>query len=267
MQDNFDFGINYSKTVKKENVGGIILDIDALQTDGTTVATIKDLNKTTIDLVYVPARGREEKTIFSGYLGDLLSALYNQDPRYDVYIKPYARGYKVKIGFDNFPVTLLGDDALEIKMNFSVDSYNSLSKVQSSINIETLEAVNRNNNRVLPSIKAYSVTQDSENIDLDLGTDVLGILMMTDHKATFDASTNATVRRVDIFSDDYNKSASENALIIENLEMLAINPDSDMRNMWLYRSDVLLRNVRLKADFKAGTAVGTKVIVTRLQTV
>lgn len=265
MQDNFDFGINYSKTVKKENVSGIILDIDALQSDGTTVAPIKDLNKSTVDLIYRPAHGRQEKTIFSGYLGDLLSALYNQDPRYDIFTKAYTKGYKVKIGFDNFPVTLLGDDVLEINMNFSVDSFTSLAKTQSSVTIETLQSEKPNQHRVLPQIKAYSVVQDSENIDIDLGSDVLGILMMTDHKETFDASSNATIRKMDIFSDRFNKSATENALIIENLEMLGVNPDSDMRNMWLYRSDVTLNNVKLKADFHGGTAVGTKVIVTRLQ--
>lgn len=267
MQDNFQFGVNYTKTVEKENVGAIILDIDALQTDGTTVCTIKDLNKTTIDLVYRPAHGREEKTIFSGYLGDLLSALYNQDPRYDIYTKAYTKGYKMKIGFDNFPITLLGEDKLDIRMNFSVDSFNLLSKTNSSVTIETLQTEKPNVHRVLPHIKAHSVTQDSENIDMNLGDSVLGILMMTDVKNDFDASTNATVRKADIFSRNFDKSATENALIIENLDMLAVNPDSKMRNMWLYRSDTLLNDVKLKADFNAGTAVGTKVIVTKLQRV
>lgn len=267
MQDNFKFGINYTKTVKKENVSGIILDIDALQTDGTTIAPMKDLNKSTIDLIFRPAHGREEKTIFSGYLGDLLNVLYNQDPRYDVYTKEYAKGFKIKIGFDNFPLTLQGDDALEIKLNFSVDSFTSLSKTVSSVNIETLQTEKRNVYRAIPLIKTHAITQDSENIDMDLGSDVLGVLMMSDHKETFDASTNATVRKMDLFSEEFNKSSSENALIIENLEMLAVNPDSAMRNMWLYRSDTRLTNVKLKADFTSGTAVGTKVIVTKLQRV
>ncbi|WP_237275581.1 hypothetical protein [Tenacibaculum ovolyticum] len=266
MQDNFNFGISYTTVVKKENVSGIILDIDALKTDGT-VAELVDLNKSSIDLSFKPANGLPAKKIFSGYLGDLLSAMYNQNSRYDVYTKAYINGYKIRLGFDRYPITIEGGAELEIKINFSTESFTGLSKNASSINIETLQTEKRNSLGAIPLIETHAIAGGKENMDEDLGSAILGILVMTDHRATFEESKNPKIRKVDLISDEITKSISANALFIENLEMLSNNPDTPMRNQWVYNSNTLLNNVKLKADFTQGVAVGTKIIVNKLQSI
>lgn len=268
MQDNFSFGVNYTTTIEKENVGSILFDVDVLKNDGSggrEVAPISDLNKVSIDLTYLPKFSAKPIQIFSGYLNDLLIALYAQDPRYDVWTKKYASGYKIKLSFDALPFTLMNGDKLKIDCNFNPDAFTGTLKSESSITIETLQSVKKNNLGFIPLIETFAITQGKENITETLGNKVQGITLVTDYVNTYDASTNAKVQTIDLQSKHYNKSTTQNALIAENLEMLAINPDTNMRNLVLYSDPAFLDDVTLKAKFDKGVANGTKLIVTKIQ--
>lgn len=265
MENRFDFGVRFTETVKKENVGGIILDIDALQSDGTTVCNIADLNDCSIDLTIVK-KGANDVTIFSGYLGELLAALYTQTPKYDVYTKKYASGYKIKIGFGAFPLLLRGDTALKIECDFDTTAFALLDASKSSVAIETLPTSFSTNHGLVPLIQSIAVKAGTVNIDEDLGDSITSVVLATDFSATYDASTNAKPTKLDLYSMDFDKSISENALIIENLEMLSVNPDSDMRNLVVYRSSQkMLNEVKLKTKLTSGAAEGTRILVTKLQ--
>lgn len=264
MQNRFDFAVRFSDTVKNENIGGIILDIDALKTDDS-VCDIKDLNKASIDLTIQRTNGAKDVSIFSGYLGDLIAAMYTQSTLYDIYTKKYANGYKVKLNFSALPIVLKGDESLKIDCYFGTDTFEALSKTKSSVSVETIPSIVENPTRVIPLIQSYNVAEGRDNFEESLGNSVRSVIIATDLKETFLQSTNAKALKVDLFAQNFDKSVTDNALFVENLEMLSINPDSEVRNLVVYRGQKPLNNVKLKVKFDDGVAKGTKILVTKLQ--
>lgn len=264
MQDNFKFGINESFTIKNENVGGILFDIDAKKTDGS-VCDIADLNKVSVDIYVRPSSAHKMQTIFNGYLQDLLNALYCQDTRLEIYTKQLNSGYKTVINFSAMNINLTGEMELIVKVNFDPLAFTSLSKTNSSVTIETIPSSSDTYLQNLIVVETENITQDKQNIDLELGSDILQIVCATDNGATYDASKNAKISTLDLQSDGFKKSVSENLLIAENMEMLQHNPASSMKNLVLYRGATPLYNTKLKAKFSAGVAKDTKIIVTKIQ--
>lgn len=272
MQDIIKLGEGFTKVIQNENIGSILFDIDVKTNNGGNiqVADVIDWNKISIDLTYKNAFGGQPVQIFSGYLWDLLKAMYEQDPRLFVNTRPYKSGYKVKLNFENYPLTIKGGAKLELACKFPKDAFgdSNLITPDSVINVETLPSTDENFQKVFPLIQTVAINEGRENFDEQLGNNINSIIVVTDNHKTYDDSTNAKVRKLDLYSDVFEKSVTENALIAENLDMLAINPDSPMYNLVIYReANTLLNDVRLKAQFNKGVAQGTKIITTKLQSV
>ena len=267
MREIQRFGIPYTHKIQKETVKTILFDIDPKKTDGT-VCDIADLNKTTIDLVlrntYNPS---VSTTLISSNLHDLLVGFYAQTTNYDISLTKRTKGYKIAITFGEYPIEIGKDEFLELKTNFSQASFTSLILATSTVQVETIPSEIPNVHGVVPTINTFMVGTGDDSFDENLGDDVIGIIAVTDLTATYDASTKASILDIELTSDNgFSKSVSENVLIHENLELLAINPTTDVRNLVLYRNPYNpIDGVRLKVKFSEVVDNQAKILVIRLQ--
>jgi len=267
MREIQQFGIPYTHKIQKETVKTILFDIDAKKSDGT-ICDIADLNKSTIDLVLRNSNNPSvSTTLISSNLHDLLVGYYAQTTNYDIAITKRTQGYKIAISFGEYPIECSNSEYLELKTNFSQASFTSLVLSGSTIQVETIPSEIPNVHGVVPVLSTFMVGTGDDSFDEQLGDDIIGIIAVTDLTATYDASSKASITDIELTSDNgFAKSVSENVLIHENLDLLAVNPTSDVRNLVLYRNPYNpIDGVRLKVKFSAVVDNQAKILVIRLQ--
>ncbi len=254
MQKEFRFGKHTTMTVKDEKLSGILLDVDALKVDGETIAPIKNLNEIGID-ISVKRKGDDKEFIHQGYLDDLLIGLYAQTPSLQIAKKPLLSGYKMLIDFSGVLELNVGDE-FEVSMNPSKEAFDGLSTVNSSITVETIPTT-QDATFGLPKIITQNVGAGNSNIDEQFDENMLKLVLVTDYKKPYDQSTNSKIEtfnlRGNVFDEQtdedipFDKTVSHNALIAQNMNMLDVNPESDVQNLVLYLSDNHLDKAHLRA--------------------
>jgi len=267
MQEIQNLNTPYTHRVRNENIKQILFDIDAKDSSGN-VTSISNLTKSTIDLVLrSDLNSNLSTTIFSGNLLDLVTAMFCQTTMYQVTLTQRNDGYKVAIIFDDYPIITDDSTYLEIRSNFSQDSFSNAVLAQSSISVETIPSELPNYHNLIPQIDSYFINNGSDRFDENIGSDIVGVIAVIDHDMDYEMTAFSKIQSVELTAfGGYNKSVSENVLLAENLQMLGqVEQYVNLRNLVLYRNtNALLDDARLKIAYKAPTSVHQKVLVIRL---
>lgn len=263
MQKLLQFAQNNEIEVTKETVSGFLLNLHALQADGTTVCTIADLNKIGIDII-LEREGREAKYIYQGYLEDLLVGMYSQSTKFNINKTKLSDGYKMMIDFAPAVIRLTGKDVLRVKLKAENISFTSLSNVQSSIDFETIPAFG--GQTVVPVLNQFPLGAGESAIDKAIGDNVVKVTLLTDLGADYASSTEAKPVSIDIFANGYEKSVSEALLQAENIHYLDNNPETPIQDLVVY-SGSSINNVRVKTKLDKPALAEAKLLVITLENI
>lgn len=247
--------------IVNENVGSILLHINP-QTSGDVVANILDLNKIEFGL-NLKRGNREEETIFNGYLGDFLQHLYGGNTKLETVIEKTSIGYLIYLEFTK-PINVRKTDVLKVKTNLgdAANSFTSAVTAKSTAILYTKASTVANPQNLTAVYRAYPFAPNETNLEKSIGNNVSKIIFDGHPTSTFDASTDAKPNNVQIFSDNFNVDLSQVEILAENQMGLFYNPDSDVKNLVVYDSNLLLTNARIKVNLDKGAATHTKVLVT-----
>ena len=262
MVDTFDFGAFKQYEIKKENIGAILLDVDALDTNGS-VCAISDLNRIRIDLS-IKRENREPLVIYKGFLQNLLNIKYQQSTQLELVLQKLDSGYKILLSMGAFPYTLFGEDKLIVDLNFPKEAFTSCTN--GSVTIETIAADELNNSGAVQVYEDFIVVTGKSAFDENIGSDISAVLLEVDNSQSYDTSTLAKPVDVDIIArGDYTKKQTQNSLIAQNTHMLHYNPESEVKNLWLYKSNSkLLNDATLRIKFDKAVGVNSIIQVERL---
>lgn len=261
MQKTVQFNVNREIEIKQETIGGFLLDITALQSDGATVAAINDLNNIGLDVI-VERQGQKGKYQIQGYLEDILSALYSQTVTYELNKKQFENGYKIFINF-NGSLQLRQGDVLRIKLNARENAFTLLDTSKSSINVETVPSFR--GNTALPVVRTKPVGAGEINIDEELGNNVAKLVLLTDYANAYDVSTKSKIVNADIEASGFSKTVSNALLEMENIHYLDMNPESDVRHMVVYWG-APLHSVHFRAKLDIPAEADAKILTVHLET-
>lgn len=263
MKDNLKFAITKSYPIKNENVRGILFDINALKSDDT-VADIADLNKIRFDLTLKRQGRKEPIVIFKGFLQNFLNILYQQNTMLEIVTKKLNSGYKVLLRLKQ-TIHLEGEDELEMTVNFPTSAFTSSVASKSTVDIETIQSEDKNIRGLLSVYETFVPEVGKSSYDKNIGGNIKSILLEVDNAATLDASAKAKPEDVDITSDTFNDNKTLNALIALNQSLLHFNPESDVKNLWLYMTEqTLLQNTSLRIKFDKPVDASSLIQVERL---
>ncbi|GAB5563359.1 MAG: hypothetical protein Wins2KO_04220 [Winogradskyella sp.] len=262
MQETVNFNSNQVVVVEDENVSAILLDIKALQNDGTTVCDIADLNKIAVSIKVFRKGQKEPKAICDGYLDDILSALSVGSTRYGIATTKQSNGYLVPIGFDG-NIALSKGDKIEVRVKAQNTAFTSLNQSNSDITIETVPAVGRSSS-VCTVVDQIPYRSQEQTIKKTLGNNVLKIVLAHDFSQNYKGSSEAKpVNGITLIADNYEKIASENLLVAENLSELQFNPGTEIKHLSLYSEPNLLQNATLQALYDKPVTSDAKILVLR----
>lgn len=274
MRDSLNFESSQSLKVTNENIKGILLHFQPIKTDGS-VADIVDLNKISIDIV-LKRSYTTPFTIYSGYLDTLLSALYAQTPRMALAKKKRANGYLIELDLGGVSIELMADDELEIRVNAATTAFSTINKGLSSIDVETL--ISDEDPTPIPQIRAYNITAGKINFDEDLGNNISKIVFIQDFANAYIDSAKTKISSCsvtalqeteghDVSNKPFTKDLSENGYLVENINYLDMNPESDVQDLVIYQSMNLLDNVKVKGLLTAAADNDTQFAVLTWQLV
>ena len=136
MQKIVNFNVTNTENISGETIRGILLNFRALQSDGTTVCDINDLNLVQLTLT-LKRRGRTDLVLFNGDLDDYLVAMYSQTPRYQMNKTKRNDGYKVFLDFHPGAISINRTDRLEVRLFAKNTAFTSLNQNNSTISIES----------------------------------------------------------------------------------------------------------------------------------
>lgn len=244
MIKKFSYDINEEMIVKDETIKGFLIDFGTVQSNGTDLAPIQDLNRVSIDLL-LHRSGQKEVYLFKGYLDDLLTALYAQTPNYLINKTAFGLTHKIKIDFLGGILALNDGDTFTIKMRAQKTAFTSLSEPGGSyINVETIPAVGVQT--PLPVVKSTAIANGSQNVDLSLGSNIHKIVAALDYTSEYVSSGKAKFDGIDIVADNYSKNVSKEILEVENINYLDFNPDTPINQLVLFWEPDAIHNVRMK---------------------
>ncbi|AGO47258.1 structural protein [Cellulophaga phage phi48:2] len=261
MRKNVNFGIQESINITNETIKGIVLDIGAVVTAGT-VAAISSLNDIQVDLYLTRFKGQTQE-IYSGYLDDVLTALYSQTPTYEIQKTAYGLGYRIKLDFLGGVIALKDGDVLQFKIKVATSAFTSLdtSKTETFINVETIPAVGYNT--AIPVVKAFGIATGQINIDEVLGNNVVKIVSAMDFTAPYTSSTKSKLQDITVTAMDYERSVSREVLETENRFYFDDNPESEINQLVCYWEDTAIHGVRLKGKLDKAASADAKILVVR----
>jgi hypothetical protein len=267
MQKVLDWQISNTEVVKKENVGEIMFTINPRKSDGT-LAPLKNLQKVDFSIfLNREGQSRDEK-IFDGSLSDMLEQLYSGTTMLEVVKNPLNTGYNIRLKFGAFPYVLEGDDTLTIKLNAGLpsDSFDSGVLSGSTIVMYTNPSPQANPYGLVAVYSNYTVGTGKVSFDENIGSDVAKIVLLTDNQETYNDSSKAKVKTSRLNSaSGYKEDFTIDELLAKNQEFLAVNPDSEIRNLVHYVSTSVLQDVEIEVDYTNQADNDTKILVTRLQ--
>lgn len=262
MQERIDFKKNHSVTITDETVGAILLDINALQSDGTTVCAIADLNKISVELAVYRNGSKVPNYIFNDYLDNVLCSYSAGTTRYDIATTEQSTGYLMAIGFGG-ALKLKGNDYAVFKIHAQATAFTSLSTTYSDINFETIPATN--NNPVLNVVEAVPYVSGEVAISKKLGSNITKIVLANDFTADYSASTKAKATNgITLNANGFSKEATENLLLVENLHYLQFNPDTSLKHLMLYNNaQKPLQKVHLTAKFDKAVDTDARILLVK----
>lgn len=263
MIDILKFGVSKSYKIENENIGAILFDINALKSDDA-VADISNLNKIRIDLS-IKREGTKPRIIYKGFLQNLLNILYQQSTELELMLKKLDSGYKVMLKFRDKPITLIGEDQLILDVEFPTSAFTSSVASKSTVEIETIEANFTNVTGTINVYESFVPSSGQSYYDKNIGNNVEAVLLEVDNSETFDATSKAKPVSVELLADgNIAKKQTQNALIAMNMNMLHYNPESSVKNLWIYNSGILLQNSSIRLTFDKAVDESSLVQVKRL---
>lgn len=265
MEQVFRIGERGILRAKEENIKGVLLDIDSKKTDGS-ISPITDFTDIDVSMAYKQRNGNVVY-LFNGNLEEYLTALYGNTMKYYVCKKALAQGYKVDLNLLGTLSVAKGEEFI-FEIDAKTSAFTSVSKVESSITVETIPSV-LNYSTVLPIIEKSVIGAGNVNYTENVGNNVHSLILATDYDTKLDASTKAKVKDVQITAiGNYNKNVSQNLLVAENMTQLN-DVQQDVKNLVLYKAsseEEILHgvNVKLNLDKQADTTA-TLLIVRAIQ--
>lgn len=260
MKQKFDYNVNGTMIVVDEAIKGIVIDFGAVVTGGATVSAIANLNDISIDILISRANGTKED-FFSGYLDDLLNALYSQSPSLEIVKTAFGKTYKIYLKFLGGTLILGNGDKMTINMKALSSAFTSLDTGESLsyINIETMPSSGVAS--PIPMIKSHGVGNGEINVDMHIGNGVHKIIAAMDFGATYTASSKAKFEGVTIEADGYTRSLSTENLIAENRDYFDDNPESTVAQLVLYWEATAINNVRVKGKLTEAADNEARILV------
>jgi hypothetical protein len=267
MNKVLQFKIPNIETITNENVGEILLNINA-RTSSDALAVISNLNAIDISIYLKRENVRNETKIYDGQLRDLLEHQYANTTMLEVVKTGFSgTGYNFLLNFVNFPFILEGKDELIVKVKVTPsEAFTSATLSDSTMTLFTNPSPTPNPQGLVPVYTNHQVGFGNVSFDEDLGNNVARIVLVTDLVATYDASTKAQVKTARLYaSGSYDEDLTDIELLAKNQVSLAVNPDSDIRNLVHYNSFKTLNNVKYKAQFSEAVDNVAKVLTTKLE--
>ena len=254
MKETIQFNSNKVVTILKEMVGGVILDITALEVDGTTVADIADLNKASLEIAVFRNGSSQPEYFCNDYLDYILRGITSAWMGYTIATTKRSKGYLIAIPF-NGSLKLNEGDRIEVIFKVQTDAFTDLSTADSSIDIETFPATMTS--PVISVIESHTFITGSTDIDKSLGNNIEKIVYVGDLTADYEASTKAKpTNGIILTASGFEKRVSENTLLTENLSSLQANPETAIKNLVLY-NDYLNPKTNVRLTSKLDKAVDT----------
>jgi hypothetical protein len=260
MKQVIQFNSGQIVKITEENVGGILIDIKALEADGTTVAAIGDLNVIPLRITLNRMGDRKGVDIVNDYLEYVLRGYHGGSTRYDISVTERANGYLIKIPFDG-DLNLRKGDELNIEMKTPVASFTSLDASKSDITIESIPAM-KTNNPVITVLRSHTYASGSDQINESIGNNIVKIVLVHDLGADYLASTEAKpTNGIILEANGFNKDASENLLIQENLDMLQLNPETPIQDLVIYNSLFPLMVAKYRAKYNKAVTNSARIMM------
>lgn len=267
MQKELAFDRHYDEKITGETIKGILLEINPIKDDGAggdLVCDIADLNKIAIDLNVRRSIGNgqfREVSLFSGYLEDLILALYAQNTKLELIKKVTSKGYLLFLDWTPAALRLRGEDELQVRLNVPKTAFTGTIVSRSFMQLKTISAVDGAETAYMPQVKTYPIGSGQVNIDENLGNGIVKIVAATDYTADYLTSTKAKLVSGDLYAQGLERPFTESELLVENIHFFDNNPESDVQDLCVYYNyDQPLNRVKLRAKLDQGADNDAKIL-------
>lgn len=265
MKQKLEFDIYENIEVKNETLSGVLINFRPYKLDPASPGVAPDIlcdlanyDEISIDLVIKRESG-SEVIIYEGYLESLLVALYGQTTRFEMAKKKTSVGYLVNLDLSPFAIQLTGKDVLLVKMKADRVAFTSTNKSISSITLETIRAIAPT--PFVPVVRHQNIGNGDDQIDMELGDNVLKVIAATDFTAAYDASVKAKVVSGTLKArGNFEKVFTETLLYADNMAYFDNNPESDIQDLVLFWDKTPLNDVKLRAQLSLNADKDAKVL-------
>lgn len=259
-EEIIQIGSNKVVTVTNENVGAVLLDIEALQADGTTVCDIADLNEISLEIAVYRHNQKMPKHVCNDYLDYILRGLTAGNLRYTLATTKRSKGYLIAIPFKGC-VKLQGNDRMEIKCKINNAAFTTMNNGNSRVTVETVPA--ENPSPVIECVESVTFQAGDDKVNKVLGNNITKIVLVNDLTADYVASTKAKpTEGINMTANGgYENNASENLLLAQNLDMLQMNPETNVKNLVLYNDESPISGVKLISKFDKAVDLDARIML------
>ena len=266
MNQVINFNSSQVITVKGENIRGILIDIKALESDGSTVASINDLNQIPLVVKVYRDGVTVGKEVFNNYLDYILRTIHAGTTGYGVAIAERTEGYLIRLDFRG-AIELEEGDYLTIECKAPVTAFTSLSTNISELNFETIPAKYSSAN-VVQTVDAVNYGNGADTFNDVLGNGITKVVLVHDLGADYLASTEAKpTTGIDLVANGYSSKASENLLLSDNLQELAENPETAIKDLVIYNSDQPLYNTTFTVKYNKPVLTSARIMLLKKERV
>lgn len=274
MKKIIDFDTPYTIEVEKETVGAINLRVKAMKSTGENdgqgnpileLAPIFDLNKISIEVTLIRANGRETK-IMRGHLANNLIGMFAQTVKYALTRKKTNDGYFHYFDFNPYAIGLNDGDKLKVDLTVGSSAYESVRKMDSLIEFETVEVKSASSE--FPVIRSYPIGKDKEEIDINLGDNVVKVVALTDLKKDYLSSTEAKLTLGSLRAQGFYKNFTQTSLFVQNMHYFDNNPESDVEDLCVYQAQnksEILNDVKIVASLDKPALETAKIMVVAME--
>ncbi|WP_299116860.1 hypothetical protein [uncultured Winogradskyella sp.] len=258
MNDVLKINSNKTITITGETIDALLFHFKALQSDGSTVCAIADLNKISVEAKVI-RRGRTvPQFIFNGFLDDILAVQTANSTRDEVFREARSDGYTIAISLGG--VLRLGvGDKLQVKCKVQNTSFTSLSTTHSEVEFETVPSNGMPS--VLNIVEMIPYEVGTTNVDENLGNNITKIVLCHDFTTHYDNSSKAKpVSGINLTATGFNKDVSENQVVLENNMAIQYSPSSNVKHLCIYDGKPI-SNAKLRASLNTGVDADAKIMV------
>ncbi len=264
MKKVIQFNTKETIEVKNETISGFVLKIKAL-TSVPAVAVIADLSKISVDVILFRANQKSPIYFYQNYLHKLLAFMNGNNSLNAQFVSGETDEKFIKFNFGG-SLQLLGGDRLEVRLSAQSTAFTSLATASSDISFETVPSVGASNQ--FNQYDVIPVGNSEITLDKDLKSGVSSIMYFSNlvtGSTDYQAHSNSKVDELDLVSDNFKKAVSSDVLWQENCEQQVVFGEaiSGIYNLYLYRSQNLLNNVKLRGKLNTAANADASVLVTR----